>query len=100
MTACKALTREMLSKPIDVRSPSGTVDFQTARRLAEEKARERLAEPMLLAWYDREAGTYSPKVECCDEHKPGWLVYAESRGGDVTVSVDREAYVFVFRSGP
>jgi hypothetical protein len=90
------LTRDMLTNPIDIRT-SQEVDFDDAKRMADAKAREKLSEPMPLAWYDRKAGTFAPKVECCDQNKPAWLIYAESRGGKVVVSVNGEEYVFVYR---
>ena len=52
---------------------------------------------MLLAWYDRGAGTFSPQVTCCGDDKPAWLIYAESRGGDLVIDINEEAYVFVYR---
>ena len=51
---------------------------------------------MLLAWYDREAGAFSPQVTCCGDDKPAWLIYAESRGGDLVIDINQEAYVFVY----
>ena len=52
---------------------------------------------MLLAWYDRGAGQFSPQVTCCGDAKPTWLIYAESRGGDLVIDINEEAYVFVYR---
>ena len=52
---------------------------------------------MLLAWYDRGAGAFSPQVTCCGDAKPAWLIYAESRGGDLVIDINEEAYVFVYR---
>ena len=43
---------------------------------------------MLLAWYDRGAGTFSPRVTCCGDDKPAWLIYAESRGGDLIIDIN------------
>ena len=51
---------------------------------------------MLIAWFDRTSGRFSPPVECCDEEKPAWLVYAETRGANIVIDVNREAYVFVY----
>ena len=52
---------------------------------------------MLLAWYDQGAGRFSPQVTCCSDDKPAWLVYAESRGGDLVIDINGESYVFVYR---
>jgi hypothetical protein len=96
MTACVTLKREMLNNPIHLKV-AGEVDFARARALAEARAREAGGEPMLLAWYNGVTGEFSPQVTCCGEDKPTWLIYAESRGGDLVIDINDEAYVFVYR---
>jgi hypothetical protein len=97
MTGCIPLSREMLRDPIDIDVTDAPLDFAQARGLAEARARQEAADPMLLAWYDRGAGRFSPQVTCCGDDKPAWLIYAESRGGDLVIDINREAYVFVYR---
>jgi hypothetical protein len=97
MADCILLTREMLKDPIDIGVPDEPLDFSRARALADQRAGELCPEPMLLAWYDRGAGAFSPQVTCCSDAKPAWLVYAESRGGDLVIDINHEAYVFVYR---
>lgn len=96
MSACKHLTKSMLERPIEVRVKDGISDFQEAKAIAGRKAAEVAEDPMLLAWFDKKAGEFSPKVECCAEGKPSWLVYAESRGGKIIVDINDEEYVFVY----
>jgi hypothetical protein len=93
---CRPLTRDMLRDPQDVNAPEDGLDFNKAKNLADEKARSIRPDAMLLSWYDRKSGKYSPNVECCGEEKPSWLIYAESRGGDLSVSVNNEEFVFVY----
>jgi hypothetical protein len=97
MAECKILTREMLRNPVDIRLKDENLTFPQARKLAERRARELAPVPMLLAWYDRRTGRYSPDVPCCREDKPAWLSYAESRGGDLIIDINDEEYVFVYR---
>jgi hypothetical protein len=97
MAGCIPLSREMLKDPIDVNVPDGPLDFARARAIADRRAREMGADPMLLAWYDRGSGQFSPQVTCCGDDKPAWLIYAESRGGDLVIDINGEAYVFVYR---
>ena len=97
MDGCIPLSREMLRDPIDVGVADAPLDFARARAIADRRAREVAADPMLLAWFDRGAGRFSPQVTCCSDNKPAWLVYAESRGGDLVIDINREAYVFVYR---
>jgi hypothetical protein len=63
MPNCKLLTREMLHSPIDVFVEDSDLDFNRARRVADTQARQVSEEPMLLAWYDRRSGDFSPRVE-------------------------------------
>jgi hypothetical protein len=74
----------------------GEVPFAGAKERALAVARERMRDPMLVAWYDRAMGRFSPPVTCCGEDEPAWLIYAWSRGANLTVSVNGESYVFLF----
>jgi len=60
MDGCIPLSREMLRDPIDVGVADAPLDFARARAIADRRAREVAADPMLLAWYDRGAGAFSP----------------------------------------
>jgi len=97
MTACSTLTKEMLLHPVSVRVDEPIADLTAARRIADQKAAELASEPMLLAWYEAKSGRFSPGVECCSETKPGWLVYAESRGGHIAIDINDLEYVFIYR---
>jgi len=97
MFDCTYITRDMLSSPIEVRAEGVNLDFYRARALAEEQVRKLTIDPMLLAWFDKKEARFSPDVTCCGTEKPTWLVYAESRGGDISVDINDEEYVFVYR---
>jgi hypothetical protein len=97
MMDCKYITRDMLTHPVMVTMDDKPLDFSNARVLADRKARELSSDPMLLAWFDRASGRFSPDVICCDQNKPTWLIYAESRGADIEVDINNEDYVFVYK---
>jgi hypothetical protein len=100
MTQCPIpLTREMLQDPVDLLIQDPALDFARAKQRADRRARELCGNPMLLAWFDRRTGQFSPNLVCCGEDKPTWLLYAESRGGDLIIDINREEYVFVYRRG-
>jgi hypothetical protein len=63
MSSCKILTREMLHLAIDVFVEDPDLDFYRARKVADVRARQMSEDPMLLAWYDRRSGEFSPRVE-------------------------------------
>ena len=72
-------------------------DFNTAKQLAEREAGIRLEDPMLLAWFDRDADRFSPQVTCCgNDDEPAWVIYARNRGGRLRVDIDDGRYVFLF----
>jgi hypothetical protein len=97
MLECVPLTREMLKDPIEIKVDDPNLDFSQAQTLARRRAGAVCAEPMLLAWFDRARGAFSPNLTCCRDDKPSWLNYAESRGGDIVISINDLDYVFVFR---
>ena len=96
MESCIPLRREMLVNPVDVQVEDDTLDFKKAKEIADRKAGETAEDAMLIAWFDRKRGTFSPQVECGGKEKPAWLVYAENRGANIVVSVNRETFVFVY----
>ena len=93
---CIPLSREMLVDPVDVSVDDPSLDFERAKEIADQKAREISEDAMLISWFDRQTGKYSPQVECGGKAKPAWLVYAENRGGNIVIDVNRETYVFVY----
>lgn len=97
MRDCVVLRRKMLKDPIQLSVAEKPLDFAQARALADRRAAEDGGEPMLMAWYNGGTGQFSPQVTCCGDDKPAWLTYAESRGADLVIDINEEAYVFVYR---
>jgi hypothetical protein len=97
MATCRTLTKDMLPHAIDVHTTEAEMNYDRARQIADVKAREKCEFPMLMAWYEKSTGAFSPQVECCSEDKPGWLVYAESRGGNIIVDINNQEFIFVYR---
>lgn len=96
MEAMNIPTKNFLTNPIHIKSES--LDFKTAKQIATQKAKRLCSDPMLLAWYDGKTGDYVPKTECGVGDRPAWIVYAESRGGDITIDINDEEYVFIYKS--
>ena len=93
---CIPLRREMLVDPVDIAVEDPSLGFEEAKEIADRKAREISEDAMLIAWFDRQSGRFSPPVECGGKAKPAWLVYAETRGANIVIDVNRETYVFVY----
>lgn len=63
MEQCIVFLEEMLIAPIHVHVEGTEEDFYIARRAADTTAAGRGDDPMLLAWFDRTKGEFSPRVE-------------------------------------
>ena len=100
MEACEIPKKYMLPNPVYVQLDQTGLDFAQAQDAASNLAKKLYWEPMLLSWFDKNAGKYSPlEVNCCAKGEPSWLEYARSRGGNFTVDINHEQYVFIFRGG-
>ena len=100
MRMCELANAQMLPTPVHMRI-EGDLDFLKAERIAKDQAKSFYSDAMLLSWFDKKNGRYSPyNVECCSEGKPSWVEYARSRGGNLTIDINDEDYVFVFLGKP
>jgi hypothetical protein len=96
MLACERPDKNMLPNPVHLRT-DGDLDFMKAQNIAKDQAKAYYSEPMLLSWFDKKNGRYSPhEAECCVEGKPSWVEYARSRGGNLTIDINDDDFVFVF----
>ena len=74
------------------------LEFEDAKDLAKQKAKEFCEDPMLLSWYKGKTGESYPNLECGPGGKPAWIVFAESRGGDLTIDINARQFVFIYLS--
>jgi hypothetical protein len=91
-------SRVMAGKHIKIEVDNPDLNFTEAKDLAKQKAKEFCADPMLLSWYQGKTGESYPNLECGPGDKPAWIVYAESRGGDLTIDINEGQYVFIYLS--
>jgi hypothetical protein len=96
--SCELPTPGMFDKAIHLHLGMGEHTFEEARHAAYASANTYSTDPMLLSWFDKKSGTYSPNiVECCRRGEPSWVTYAHSRGGDLAIDINDGEYVFLFR---
>ena len=96
MESDETFTLDMLPNPIPVIIDDPDLDFPKAVQIAKEQAREICSDPMLLSWYEKKTGRYSPEEVSCGREKPAWITYAESRGADITIDINEGAYIFIY----
>ena len=85
-------------KHIKIHVDDPVLDFAAAKQFAKQKAQEICDDPMLLSWYCGKTGESCPNLECGPGDKPAWIIYAESRGGDLTIDINEEQYIFIYLS--
>lgn len=98
MELLKPNIKDYPGKHIEVKIDNPNLNFAEAKDIAKQKAKEICADPMLLSWYQGKTGESYPNLECGPGDKPAWIVYAESRGGDLTIDINEGQYVFIYLS--
>jgi hypothetical protein len=89
-----------LGKLVRVQVEDPLLEFLTAKDIAKQEAKKHCADPMLLSWYQGKTGERYPNLECGKADAPAWVVYAKSRGGDLTVDINDGEYIFFYLSLP
>ena len=92
----KTIMSDLPGRHIKVHAETGDLDFITAGKIAKKKAKELCADPMLLSWFQGKTGKSYPNLECGRDDKPAWILYAESRNGDITIDINDGDFIFIF----
>jgi len=98
MELLKPKIKDYPGKYLEFKIDNHNLDFAEAKDIAKQKAKEICDDPMLLSWYQGKTGESYPNLECGPGDKPAWIVYAESRGGDLTIDINEGQYVFIYLS--
>jgi hypothetical protein len=96
MVQIHSKSEELPIEHIKLHTKDPDLDLATAQDLARAKAREINKDAMLLSWYCRKTGEFAPKSECGLKDKPSWIIFADSRGGNLTIDIDDGEYVFIY----
>ncbi len=86
--------RQVLGDLVVLEDDAGLDTYEQARQAARQAASEICIDPMLLAWRDQEQDRYWPKYECGKGIEPPWIVWASSRGADLTVRIGKRWYFY------
>jgi hypothetical protein len=94
MKLLKSKIKDDPGKHIEMRIDNPDLDFAEVKDIATQKAKDICDDPMLLFWYQGRTGESYPISECGPGDKPAWIVYAESRGGNLIIDINAGQYVF------
>ena len=87
---------DFIMENIKLQVDDSALDFSKARDLAKEKARASCNDPMLLSWRNGKTGEFYPRFECGSGGRPPWIVFAEARGGNLTIDINDGEYIFIY----
>jgi hypothetical protein len=62
MMDSRTVKKDMLVGLVEIQVLTAKLDFTDAKKMADKSAREVLATPFLLAWFDRKTWTHSPAI--------------------------------------
>jgi hypothetical protein len=96
MVQIKSKSDEFSAEHIKIHIGDPDLNFSKAKDLSKEKARERCKDPMLLSWHNGKTGEFYPRFDCGSGDKPAWVVFAEARGGNLTIDINDGEYVFIY----
>lgn len=98
MKLIKPKIKDYPGKHIELKIDNPDLEFTEAKDIAKQTAKGVCDDPMLLSWYQGKTGESYPNLECGPGDKPAWIVYAESRDGDLTIDINDGQYVFIYLS--
>lgn len=73
----------------------GEAPFAEVSAQVKTEARRINKDAMMLSWYNGRTGKGYPDYECGNE-RPFWEMYADSRGCNLTITVNDGDYVFYY----
>ncbi|NNF97826.1 MAG: AF1514 family protein [Desulfobacteraceae bacterium] len=96
MAELKSSDQDLGKEIVNLNIDTENLDLESARTAARNKAREMNADAMMLSWHNESTGAYWPTYECGAGGERPWVLYAESRGSNLTVRINDGEYEFYF----
>ena len=98
MELIKSNIKDYPGNHVNIETDNPNLEFEEAKDIARQRAKELSLDPMLLSWFQGNTGESYPKMECGPGDIPAWMTYAESRGGDLVMNINRGQYIFIYLS--
>ena len=95
MAQIHSVTENQSIEYIDMQIPGNHLDFGSAKQAAKDKAFEICDHPMILSWKNGKTGETHPDYECGANERPFWIRYAEGRGANLTIDINKGEFVFM-----
>ena len=97
MVECKTPSEQELPGVVPLKMEGPDLNIDKAKEAAKRFAHTYVSDPELVGWYDGNSNKFEREGETCGDGKPDWIEYARSKGGNLTVNVNGEQFVFIFR---
>ncbi|WDP85541.1 MAG: AF1514 family protein [Desulfobacter sp.] len=89
MTQIHHITQNQSQEYIDIQINPSDLDFTAAKQIAKDKAFEICDHPMILSWKNGKTGQSHPDYECGINDRPFWIRYAQGRGANLTIDINK-----------
>jgi len=95
MAQIHAMTENKCQEYVELQIAGEDLDFSLAKQAAKDKAFEHCDHPMILSWKNGKTGQTHPDYECGVNKEPFWIRYAQGRGANLTIDINKGEYVFM-----
>ena len=83
-------------KKINILLEAKNVDFEKAKQAALAIAEQENEYALVISWWDRKTGKYSPQCLKWDRKDiPGWELYGLNHEGRLRISINNDRFVFI-----
>lgn len=72
------------------------LNLATASAMAKVKARDIDSNAMMLSYHSRKTGEFWPNYDCGGDGQPPWIVFAEARGYNLKIDINKGEYEFFY----
>jgi hypothetical protein len=96
MAEIQATSTEYTTETVALTIEDPHLDLAMASQLAKTEARSINRDAMMLSYHSGKTGEYWPNHDCGSTDRPPWIVFAEARGYNLKIDINKGEYEFFY----
>ena len=96
MAELQATSSEYTLETVALTVEDPDLDLAAASQLAKTEARNINSNAMMLSYHSEKTGEFWPAYDCGGNGRPPWIVFAESRGYNLKIDINKGEYEFFY----
>ena len=96
MTQIQSTLNQYPHESITVEVPDKDLNLETASAIAKNKARSIDSNAMMLSYHSGKTGEFWPAYDCGGNGRPPWIVFAEARGYNLLIDINKGEFEFFY----